>query len=231
MMKNDIQKLKAEWKKKGWSIPELRGSKHTLYGIVTELIQSIGTSSVADLNLRPNVASESIELPWRSYAPFLKGIGFVSNRSGVLSLSAVGLTFLESPSKTFLANMLHEKYRLFGELLNSIASCPKTIEEVDSEICKAYCLDWTNRNNIRRRMDWLEVLDLIQSVGNRKWGVTKEGEAILKSWLLMPPEVVEDKSVEYDISIPTAPPAINELLFKLHTDSSFHHNAIENGLV
>lgn len=223
MMNNDIQKHKAEWKRKGWSIPELRGSKHTWYGTVTELIQSIGTSSVADLDLRPNVASESIELPWRSYVPFLKGIGLVSNRAGVLSLSDDGLTFLKTPSKEFLANLFHEKYRLFGELLDLIASCPKTIEEVDSEICEAYCLDWTNLNNTRRRMDWLEVLDLIQSVGNRKWGATKEGEEILKSWFLISPEVVEDNAIEFDISIPTAPPAINELLFKLHTNPSLHH--------
>lgn len=222
MNNNDIQKQKAEWKRKAWSIPELRGSKHTWYNTVTELIQSIGTSSVADLNTIPNVSSGSIDLPWRSYVPFLKGLGLVSNRSGLLSLSDEGLSFLKSPSKSFLASMLHEKYRLFGELLDLIASCPKTIEEVDTEICKAYCLDWANLNNTRRRMDWLEVLDLIQSVGNRKWGATKEGESLLDSWILISPEVVEVHCVEAEINIPAAPPAINELLFTLHTDPSLH---------
>lgn len=40
-MKNtDIQKQKSEWKRKGWSIPELRGGKQEWFNIVTELHKS-----------------------------------------------------------------------------------------------------------------------------------------------------------------------------------------------
>ena len=37
----DIQKQKSEWKRKGWSIPELRGSKTEWYEIVCELIKKL----------------------------------------------------------------------------------------------------------------------------------------------------------------------------------------------
>ena len=37
----DIQKQKSEWKRKGLSIPELRGSKAEWYEIVCELIKKL----------------------------------------------------------------------------------------------------------------------------------------------------------------------------------------------
>ena len=37
----DIQLQKAEWKRKGWSIPELKGPKKEWFNIVTELVQLI----------------------------------------------------------------------------------------------------------------------------------------------------------------------------------------------
>lgn len=47
-------------------------------------------------------------------------------------------------------------------MLNNLNESSATIEEVNKSICTKYGLDWKNLTNIRRRMDWLEVLDLIQ---------------------------------------------------------------------
>lgn len=218
----DIQKQKSEWKRKGWSIPELRGGKQDWFKIVTELVQLIGTGAVADLSLSPDL-SISIQYPWRTYAPFLKGVGLISNRSGVLSLSDVGLDFLKSPSKRKLANLLHDKYRLVGEVLDLLVLHPKTVEDVDKELCRNYCLDWANLSNTRRRMDWLEVLELIQCVGNRRWGLTEEGKSILEEWVLVTPAVIDSNaSVAEEIHIAPPPAEIEDLLFKLKEDSSLH---------
>ena len=40
-------------------------------------------------------------------------------------------------------------------------------------------------------MDWLEVLGLIDSIGNRKWAVTESGKRALKEWILVTSEMLE----------------------------------------
>ena len=217
----DIQKQKAEWKRKGWSIPELRGGKQDWFALVVELICLIEKSSIADLSLSPMLSSTDNAYPWRVYAPFLKGVGLVCNKSGVLSLSEIGLEFNNSPSHRYLANLLHDRYRLFGETLELLESCSKTVEEVDKELCREYCLDWANLSNTRRRMDWLEVLELIQNVGNRKWGLTQEGKELLQEWPLITPDVIDTTIMESeDISISAPPFEIYELLLALKENVS-----------
>ena len=76
---SDLQQQKAEWKRKGWSIPELRGGKQEWFHLVAELVQLIGNNSVGDLSLCPDLKTVRAEYPWRTYEPFLKGVGLVSN--------------------------------------------------------------------------------------------------------------------------------------------------------
>jgi len=219
----DINKQRSEWKRKGWSIPELRGGKQEWFNIVVELVKIIGANSVADLSSTPKLESIEASYSWRTYAPFLKGVGLVSNRSGVLSLSDEGVVFSQAPTKCVLANMLHDKYRLVGEVLDFLTLAPKTVEEIDKELCREYCLDWANLSNTRRRMDWLETLGLIEGVGNRKWGLTEEGKNALENWELVTPEVVDEdicKSEEFTITPP--PVEINELLLNLNNNYALH---------
>lgn len=219
----DINKQRAEWKRKGWSIPELRGGKQEWFNIVVELLKIIEANSVADLSITPALESSNAHYPWRIYAPFLKGVGLVSNRSGVLSLSDVGLKFIQTPSKTELANLLHDKYRLVGEVLDFLVSTPKTVEDVDKELCQEYCLDWANLSNTRRRMDWLEVLGLIEGVGNRKWGLTESGKKAFEEWELVTSDVINSESSKIEEIVIVPPPVeIEELLLNLKTNSALH---------
>lgn len=94
-----IQQQKTEWKRKGWSIPELRGKKQEWFQIVSALVGILSKSPVGDLNLCPDTSCVTIEYPWRVYAPFLKGLGLISNRSGIISLTAAGEEFADSLSK------------------------------------------------------------------------------------------------------------------------------------
>lgn len=221
---NDIQKQRSEWKRKGWSIPELRGRKQEWFGIVVELVQLIGTASITDISAFPVLNSVDTAYPWRTYAPFLKGVGLISNRSGILSLNDIGDVFLKSPSQRFLANLLHDRYRLVGEVLDLLSHESKTVEDVDKELCRDFCLDWANLSNTRRRMDWLEVLGLIESVGNRKWGLTESGKKALDEWIVLTPDVVHSESGNNEeITILPPPAEINELLIKLDSDPSMHN--------
>lgn len=222
-MKNtDIQK--SEWKRKGWSIPELRGGKQEWFNIVTELIKKIAITPIADMSLSPELESTSTSYPWRTYAPFLKGVGLVRIHSGILSLSDIGKDFSKNPSKWQLACLLHDKYRLVGEVLEMLISAPKTVEVIDKELCREYSLNWANLSNTRRRMDWLEVLGLIEGVGSRKWAVTDDGKRALEEWDIVTSDVVDmEISDSSEINITPPPTEILELLSKLNSDPSLHN--------
>lgn len=221
---NDIQRQRSEWKRKGWSIPELRGSKQEWFNIVVELVHLIGSAPITDISASPVLASVDPAYPWRTYAPFLKGVGLISNRSGILSLSDIGDAFLKSPSQRLLANLLHDRYRLVGEVLDLLSHEPKTVENVDKELCRDFCLDWANLSNTRRRMDWLEVLGLIEGVGNRKWGLTENGKKALAEWITLTPDVINSEAGGNEEIVIVPPPAeINELLLRLASDPSMHN--------
>jgi len=81
------------------------------------------------------------------------------------------------------------------------------VEEVDKELCREYCLDWINLSNTRRRMDWLEILDLIQGIGNCKWSLTDDGLNFLDQLLLVTPEALDSALTETEEITITPPPA------------------------
>ncbi|WP_050613847.1 restriction endonuclease [Bacillus testis] len=208
----DIQQQKIEWRRKGWSIPDLRGSKQEWFSLVKELIGLVGNGQASDLDAQPETNITSA-YTWRSYASFLKGMGLVSNRAGVLSLTEAGVAFLGKPTKRHLADLMQNKVRLFGETLGILDNAPKTIEEVDKQLCESFRLEWANLSNTRRRMDWLEVFDLIHDIGNRKWSLTDMGKAALNEWSLVTPAVLELPDAEpSDITIADPPTEIALLL-------------------
>ena len=219
----DIQRQRIEWRRKGWSIPDLRGGKQIWFSLVKELVRLIGDGQANDLDTFPNIHKISQPQPWRSYAPFLKGIGLASNQAGILCLSDAGIKFCAEPTQRHLADLIQDRIRLFGEALELLALSPTTVEEVDKQLCEAYGLSWGNLSNTRRRMDWLEVLELIQGVGNRKWEATLAGREALKDWFLVTPDVLEpiDSGLS-DIKIAEPPTEIAILLQHL-TDSPEMH--------
>lgn len=110
-----------------------------------------------------------------------------------------------------------------GEVLELLISNPKTVEEVDAELCREYCLAWSNLSNTRRRMDWLEVLGLIEAVGNRKWALTEYGKKALDEWIILTPEIINIDANDAAETVITPPPVeILALLTALETDPSLH---------
>ena len=213
-----------EWRRKSWSIPDLRGGKTNWFILVKNLIILVGENKANNLDTVPIIPEIEYVQTWRTYLPFLKGMGLVSNQAGVLCLSNTGTEFLKNSTKRQLANIIHERTRLFGEVLNLIAQAPATIEETNKLICVQYKLDWSNLSHIRKRMDWLEILGLIQIIGNRKWEITGEGRKALNDWDLIYPDVLTP--VEFnpnDFEIP-APPREIALLLNYLTDSPELHS-------
>lgn len=88
-----------------------------------ELVGMLDRNSIVDLRTSPNLSSANTIYPWRVYASFLKGVGLVMNKSGMLCLTEIGETFVKLQSKRYLVNLMHEKYRLFGEVLVLLECC------------------------------------------------------------------------------------------------------------
>ena len=215
MTSPDIQQQKNEWRKKSWSIPDLRGSKQIWFPLVKALIFQIHNDQANDLDTIPPITDIPDLQTWRVYEPFLKNIGLVKNESGSLYLSTLGESFLQNPSKEFLADVIQDKLRLFGEALQ-IFETKETIEGANKKLCDNYSLDWPTLHHIRRRADWFESLGLIEAVGNRQWKITNIGQKLLSGWILVSPKAIESFSEEkVSIIIPDAPEEINNLLQEL----------------
>lgn len=223
VMAMDIQRQKSEWRKKGWSIPDLRGGKQVWYELVEKLVVLIKCGEAYDLDATPDIGALAEAQTWRMYAPFLKGVGLAHNHSGKLILSDWGQEFATEPTKGKLADFIQDRFRLFGEILDDLNVEPATVEEVDKRICKKYGLNWINLSNTRKRMDWLEVLELIQPIGNRKWEVTEQGKAALKEWCIVSPEVLEFEDSDMgEMEITEPPVEIAVLLQKLSESPEMH---------
>lgn len=219
----DFQRQKNEWRKKSWSIPDLRGKKQEWFSAVTQLVELISNNQANDMDAIPHMDNISDPPTWRAYAPFLKGMGLATNQAGALYLSPDGAAFQKEPTKVHLANLIQDKTRLFGEVLVLLNSSASTVEEINKLLCEQYGLTWKNLSNTRRRMDWLEVLGLIQGVGNRKWEVTADGKEILKGWCIVSPEVL--KSLDSNmkkIVIPEPPQEIASILQQLVESPDLH---------
>ena len=223
-MEINKQKKRSEWRRKGWTIPDLRGKKTEWFILVKNLITLINDNNISDLDTVPIIPGIAPLQTWRVYMPFLKGIGLVSNKAGMIYLSETGIKFLNNPTQRQLADIINNKTRLFGEVLNLISIHPMTIKEVNKQICEEYKLKWNNLSNIRKRMDWLEVLGLIKEIGNHKWKITNEGETILKSWTIITPDILELTEVKEDeIKILEPPSEISILLKQLNNSPELHN--------
>lgn len=219
----DVQKQMSEWRKKAWSIPDIRGGKQVWFMLVKKLIELINDEQAYDLNLIPDIQGITLPQSWRTYATFLKGVGLVNNQAGRLTLANAGVKFLNEPTKRNLADQIHDRFRLFGEVLAILETEPATVEETDKQLCDSYGLNWSNLSKIRKRMDWLEVLGLIQAIGNHKWEVTDSGREALKDWYLIKPEAVKLMDTNpSDIEIDDPPEEIAILLQRLVDSPEMH---------
>ena len=140
---DDLNRQKIEWRKKAWSIPDLRGSKYDWFALTRELLNLVENGQAVELDSYPQISSISNLQTWRTYASFLKGLGLVKNHAGVLSLTEAGVAFQRQPTQGALANIIHNKVRLFGEVLAIIRYAPATVEEVDTLLRKNYNLEAT----------------------------------------------------------------------------------------
>lgn len=215
---------RSKWCGQSWSIPDLVGGKDSYYPLIVRLLALICEGRMLAFDDVPDLEGiASAPRTWREYATFLRSSGLAHNRAGVLCLTDIGSDFAANPARERLADILQGKYRLFGELLPILSETSLTVQEVNQRICLLFNLDWKNCSNVRKRMDWLEVLGLIESAGNRRWRLTEKGRRALKKWELVTPELVASFSSHEGVPVVKEPPfEIEETLQRLKDEPSLH---------
>ncbi len=212
-----VERQRMEWRRKAWSMPDLRGGKDKWFSLVEELMGLVKSGLANDMDAAPDLPKKlSQGLTWRSYARFLNGIGLTTNQGGKLCLSENGIKFCKEPTKICLANIMQDKIRLFGEFVDFLTSTSATVEEVNDYFISEYKLNWNNLTSTRSRMNWLDVLGLIHEIGEHKWEATEAGKEAIKNWIIVKPEALEIENNNLkDLKIEDPPEEIAALLQRL----------------
>lgn len=176
------------------------------------LVTAISSNGAVDLSAHPSLAGGVAQLTWRQYSHALRAMGLVENRRGVLGLTPEGEAFLADPAPSMLATLIANRIRLFAEALALLAERPLTVDEVNSELVNAYQLNWASLSNARQRLTWLEVLGLVEWLGDRKLTATSSGRELLSTWMLVSPGAVLLESSGEAVTLPAPPAEIATLL-------------------
>ncbi|MFD7163057.1 restriction endonuclease [Streptomyces violascens] len=193
-----------------------------MFPLTLELIRLIDNGEVADVNGRPSLSSIESGRTWRHYAPVLRQMGLVQNRRGDLRLTVDGSELLADGSRSRLATLLAGRIRLFAEVLGLLVHEPLTVEEVNAELVASYNLDWRSVNNTRLRMTWLEVLGMVEWLGDRKQSATPAGRALFGKWEIVTPLALSVQESDEAVDIPEVPEEISALLERLAQNRESH---------
>src|SRR5579875_754930 len=195
--------------------PNLQCAKDQMFPLTVELVRKISDGEAVDLDTRPALSHAESSRTWREYSSALRTMGLAQTQKGALHLTADGTELLADPSRSRLGSLMADRFRLFAEALGLLVREPLTVEEVNSELVESYSLDWKTVSNTRLRMTWLEVLGLIEWLGNRKQSATPEGRELFFTWEIVTPAalVVQDSSEAADL--PEAPDEIAALIDRL----------------
>ena len=234
---HELAAQRALWRGQAASVPSLPGGKAVWLRLALELVNQVGDGRAVDLDTKPELSFdiEGIEprqggafpklelMSWREYYGFLRALRLVENTTGQLRLTATGLMLQSDPTPERLAIILADRIRLFTEALSAIAEEPLTIDDVDEQIRTRYRMPWQSKGNIRSRMDWQEVLGLIEPVGNRRWQITSTGRALLDERLIVTPEALDEEN-DHIVEISKPPAEIAALLDEFSTSARTHES-------
>ena len=210
-----LEKQRSRWMKQFAAAPSLLCGKDQVFPLILELVQKISDGEAVNLDARPVLSHGQSSKPWREYLHSLRTMGLVHVERGALRLTLDGSELLADGSRSRLGSLMADRVRLFAETLGLLVREPLAVEEVDAELVRSYCLDWKTITNTRVRMTWLEVLGLIEWLGDRKQSATPEGRRLFSVWEIVTPAALTIHSVSEAAEIPEAPGEIAALLDRL----------------
>jgi hypothetical protein len=210
-----LAKQRSRWIRQLSAAPNLQCGKDQMFPLTLELARKISDGEAVDLDARPVLSHGASSRTWREYLHALRTMGLAQTQRGALHLTADGAELLADGSRSHLGSLMADRIRLFAEALGLLVREPLTVEEVNSELVGSYSLDWKTVGNARLRMTWLEVLGLIEWLGDRKQSATPEGRRLFSTWEIVTPAAVAVQGASEAADIPEAPGEIAALLDRL----------------
>ncbi|NMO93209.1 restriction endonuclease [Actinomycetospora sp. TBRC 11914] len=218
-------------------MPGLLGGKAVWLPLVLELVRLVGEGratnldSAADLSFEISgteprsggAAPKREPATWREYYGFLRGLRLAESTAGGLRLTTCGLSLYSEPTAARLSEIFADRVRLFAETLSMLAHEALTVDEVDDKVRYLYEQTWRSRGNTRIRMDWQEILGLIEGVGNRRWQATEAGRELLSGRIVVTPEAFASGDND-PAEISKAPAEIATILDELRTAARTHES-------
>ncbi|MGY2033148.1 restriction endonuclease [Nocardia gipuzkoensis] len=232
-----LAEQRALWRRQASSLPSLHGGKDTWVPLVLELVEQIGAGKAIDMAASPDLsptifAAEPRKVgavpftrprTWLEYSRFFKGTGLAQATQGEMRLTSSGQALRSDPTPSRLASVMAERFRLFAETLSYVTELTPTVEEVNDHLREHYEMAWKSLGGTRSRMDWLEVLGLIEGCGNRRWKITAAGKTVLAQCTIVSPKAIATR-ITHSRPIVEAPPEIRALLDQLSTSERSHES-------
>ncbi len=213
------------WRSRALTIPGLKGGKKASFPLTVELVHLVGQNKALDLDSKPEVSSVQNPDTWRSYSRFLCLSGLTYNKEGELHLTEQGLDFNANPTKRALASLFQSRYRIFGEIVAILSNVSMTISRLNEIVNDLYAVDWKTESGVWERVNWLEVLGLVQALSKHEWGPTEEGLELIAGWDLITPQALsDDGSIDQAVEIDEALQVIADMLAELEKNPSEHIN-------
>lgn len=136
----------------------------------------------------------------------------VRTESGV-ALTTLGKELLEDKSDLAVLLVLHGRLSYVGEMLNLLESQDSRVEDMLADAVDRYHTGWSSKDQIRRRIAWLQALGFAEEIANRYYQITESGrEALSLLEVALPDEVTFRSEIADDSEIEPPPAAIAELL-------------------
>ena len=109
---------------------------------------------------------------------FLLNAGILEDETGLLRLSKYANRWYTTEDDGILIALFHSQLQFIGEMLAELYEKPRTAEELRSA-AKKYGLNWTKRDQIGRRRQWLQSAKLIMTLRDGRIAITEAGHHLL----------------------------------------------------
>lgn len=100
------------------------------------------------------------------------------NDSGQWIVSDAAAAWLRNDARIELAIHIHANVKFFGELLEHLEGIHSKGDFLAA--AHEYGLTWTSTDQLHRRVNWMELLGLIERWGNNRFVLTDEGKSFLE---------------------------------------------------
>ena len=204
------------WMSRSLAMPAMPGAGEKYLDTLHELLIELDRHPHLDALISWPTPDEAVTV--RDATLRLGTCGLV-RRSGrhSIELTAEARHWLADQSSAYLIAVFHANIRYVGELLQAVASDPKSHEELRKDAVDKYRLTWATLDQVRRRTTWLRAAGVLERRFDNVYIITERGKELLPHLQLASPISELEASASAQEPVELSPPSkeVAELLRSL----------------